>query len=199
MLINISSNSVYISYQWNSLEIPRGGLEMELPKVLKQLYDNGNVDWKIYVINGPGSFTNLRVWCLCINMFKSISNYNSNKEIEIYTIDKVKLYRALYDVWFIWSQGLVYIGQQKNGRSYDIGNNVIEKTSLWENDDHDRIDEMSVYDNERMLRFSWNNEKLSVTHQWRSDFFDPLTIGFEKVGLLVPNYMMEPNIQIATK
>jgi hypothetical protein len=195
MLINISSNSVYISYQWNSLEIPRGGLEIELPKILKQLHDDGCIGWRICVINGPGSFTNLRVWCLCINMFKSISNYNNHKEFGIYTIDKVKLFVALHHEGIIGPRGLIYIGQQKNGRSYDIGSDVIEKTSLWDRDSYDRIDEMSACDDERMLRFSWNDEKLSVMNQWTSVFYDPLTIGFEKVELLVPNYMMEPNIQ----
>jgi len=195
MLINISSNSVYISYQWNSLEIPRGGLEIELPKILKQLHDDGYIEWSIYVINGPGSFTNLRVWCLCLNMLKSISTYNNHREIEIYTIDKVKLFRALCNEWVIWPRGLIYIGQQKNGRSYDIGSNVIEKTLLWERDNYDRIDQMNASDDDRMISFSWNDEKLSVTYKWTLVFYDPLTIGFENVELLVPNYMMEPNIQ----
>lgn len=199
MLINISSNSVYISYQWNSLEIPRGGLEIEFPKILKKLHDDGSIEEKIYVINGPWSFTNLRVWCLCLNMLKSISIYNDHKEFEIYTIDKVKLFAALYHEGIIGPRGLIYIGQQKNGRLYDIGANIIEKTSLWDRDSYDRIDGMSTCDDERMLRFSWSDEELSVIYKWTSIFCDPLTIGFEKVDLLVPNYMMEPNIQIATK
>lgn len=195
MLINISSNSVYISYQWISLEIPRGGLEIELPKVVKQLYDSNSLEGKIYVINGPWSFTNLRVWCLCLNMLKSISIYNDHKEIEIYTIDKVKLFAALYHEGIIGPRGLIYIGQQKNGRFYSIETNIIEKTLLWERDNYDRIDEMNTCDDARMLRFGWSDEKLSVMYQWTTVYCNPLTLGFEKVDQLIPHYMMEPNIQ----
>jgi len=72
MLVNISSDSVGISYDGEYISVPRGGLEIELPQIIIMLYHQKKLDKDIYVVNGPGSFTNLRIGCLVLNMLKSL-------------------------------------------------------------------------------------------------------------------------------
>lgn len=197
MLINISSNNVTISSAGEIREIQRGGLEIELPKVLKELYDWGHVGNTIYVINGPGSFTNLRVGCLCLNMLKDIVNYKKDEVIQLTTIDKISLYTNLNKEKIIWSRWLLYIGQQKNAWSLDCDLGAIDKVTLQDDASYERIDWYDGFpEDKRVVKFLLKDGVIEVYCDGNVHYCDPLELWFAKVDLLVPHYMIEPNITL---
>lgn len=195
MLINISSNNVTISFAGELREIQRGGLEIELPKVLKELYDWGHIDDTIYVINGPGSFTNLRVGCLCLNMLKELLQYKEGRTLKLCTIDKISLYKNLYKEKIIWSRWILYIGQQKNAWSLDCELGVVDKVALQDDPMYDWIDRYDGFpEDKRVVKFLLKDEVIEVYCNGNVHHCNPLELWFAKVELLVPHYMIEPNI-----
>lgn len=197
MLINISSTALFIHLDQRTITIPRGWLEIELPKALYELWKGWALSWSIYVINGPGSFTNLRIGCLCLNMLQDLTG----NPFTLYTIDKISLYTYLYKKKICWPVGLIYIGQQKNGWRFDIDAGSISKVSLsdWHEDYH-RIDEYDnnsdqYIDDPRKIARSYRHGNGQITIWWVSHKIDLLAAWFTSVSRLSPNYMIEPNIQ----
>lgn len=215
MLINISSNIIYIYSNWKTSEIPRGSLEIELPKVLFDIINN---EWwiinnEIYVINWPGSFTNLRIGCLCLNMLNDLIKckienakwkiIDSQLNINLYTIDKISLYTHLYEQKILWSRGLIYIGQQKNAWSIDLDTEQVEKVGLSELDTYDWVDQFDGMNADNFVKFWFENSpdkpmesQIIVKFKWNRIALDPIQIWFKEVEQLVPNYMIEPNISV---
>ncbi|MFA7284826.1 MAG: hypothetical protein WC004_03305, partial [Candidatus Absconditabacterales bacterium] len=91
MIINISSDNIYIHCGAEMICVLRGGLEIQLPQIIHHLYTQGNIGKQVFVINGPGSFTNLRIGCLVLNMLNDFG-----LDVQLYTVAKMDLYRALW-------------------------------------------------------------------------------------------------------
>lgn len=204
MLINISSSHVILSLdQHRIITIPRWWLEIELPKTLYQLYQEWVMQGPLFVINGPWSFTNLRVWCLCLNLLQELLNQSiiwptQTKPISLYTLDKIGLYKYLYDQKILWPVGLLYIGQQKNGWRIDLESWDQSTASLINNDEFDRIDEFDspLFDRDpRQIKTWFHDGHCTIQWWWKHTPFDPLQAWFSLVSTLIPNYIMQPNIQ----
>jgi hypothetical protein len=206
MLVNISSDSVGISYDGEYISVPRGGLEIELPQIIIMLYHQKKLDKDIYVVNGPGSFTNLRIGCLVLNMLKSLMReYNwtteNQSECKLYTIDKPTLYTNLYKQWAIPSQGLMYIGQQKNYWICNLEQQTFEKTLI----DFDTIegyfpqehwiDQVSAFESSHMLTLS-QKDVTTMNIRYKLNVLEvPIDkLGFVESESLSPNYIIQPNI-----
>ncbi|MDP2669722.1 MAG: hypothetical protein Q8O99_01580 [bacterium] len=52
----------------------------------------GHTPASLLVLNGPGSFTTLRIGCLAVNLLKQYSSHT----FVLYTISKLQLYQAAY-------------------------------------------------------------------------------------------------------
>lgn len=197
MLINSSSNILFIHLDQRTITIPRGWLEVELPNILYELRKEWLLIWPIFSINGPGSFTNLRISCLCLNMLQDLTG----SPFMLYTLDKISLYTYIYKKKIIWSLGLIYIGQQKNGRKLDSETHTLSKVSLHDWDDtYQRIDEyednepLHINDPRKIIR-SYHKGNGVITIWWRNHTIDLLAAWFIPVSKILPNYMIEPNIQ----
>jgi hypothetical protein len=146
---------------------------------------------QILVINGPGSFTTLRVVCLVINLYKTL-----NPSIKLYHITKTDLYHYLIDPSRP-QQIYIYIGQRNNLRSYDLSTKqhtmiakadlrpgfMIDDVSDEYTDSTDRVS-LSVRDN---MIAAIRNGKVVLAN---------LEDIMEQVDVLHPHYLMEPNISV---
>lgn len=203
MLINISLEHIHISWNGFELQVERGDLEVKLPRILHMLYSEKKFGNQIYVINGPWSFTNLRIWCLCLNMLQSLllatarlgfEEYHGDvSSIRLYTIDKMNLFRYLYKQSLIWPTGLMYIGQQKNAWRCDLSSWTYSKLSLDQAWAHDWTDIPTGLEDRWVLFGFWDNV-LRVAIAWEIHFLDFVDCGWKEVNQLIPNYLMYPNI-----
>ncbi len=210
MLFHISTDRI-IFISWSErIILPYGELEKNLPDFLYQYLpakadlDQGS---RITVINGPWSFTNLRIATLALNTYNMLHDFF----LDFVSIWKVDLYNSEFK-----NQNLklkrycvMYIGQKKNFWVVDLANAKNDKMTEWQNDgivklhvdklkeyvdalgDNWFVDEMvaegkemmdSIFGEEgyKMYKFD-ENDKMT---EWQND----------GVKLLEPNYMIEANI-----
>ena len=208
LFINISLENIILSSADIHSVIPRGDLEMNLPQALHDFFSNQDEkysEFAVYVLNGPGSFTNLRIGCLCVNMLKELMSLKGIT-IHLYHQDKQTLYTILSQQWFLASAGIMYIGQRKNFWICDLASDSIELKPVDENN-------FSSYFTGKDFWIDSNAETLNIpqAHQldlryqegalqviWNNQIHSSPRgqLGFEEVDKLVPNYILEPNITI---
>ena len=154
MLINFSNNPIYVSNWKNEFYIENKNIEEELPKKLNNIEINSS----IYAINWPWSFTAIRTWTLCINLYKFLSKEKSN----IYTCSKIDIYKYLYEKYNLFNIIYVFIWQKNNCWEFDAKTNKITKVKI---DEHklnssfsdfgeNKID-IKYYKNEIIARVNW--------------------------------------------
>lgn len=208
LFINISLENIVLSSDDQYIVIPRGDLEMNLPKALYDYFskqDKSISEFSVYVLNGPGSFTNLRIGCLCVNMLKELMEIQG-KKIHLYHQDKKNLYRILSQKGFLVSTGIMYIGQRKNFWVGDLQSDTmqlkaVDKTNasgfflgknFWIDSQGESLNISSAHHldfrhQEGGLQVIWNNQVFAAPRE---------QLGFEEVDKLMPNYILEPNISV---
>lgn len=208
LFINISLENIVLSSDDQYIVIPRGDLEMNLPQALYDYFskqDKNISDFSVYVLNGPGSFTNLRIGCLCVNMLKELMEIQG-KKIHLYHQDKKNLYRILSQKGFLVSTGIMYIGQRKNFWVGDLQSDTmqlkaVDKTNasgfflgknFWIDSQGESLNISSAHHldfrhQEGGLQVIWNNQVFAAPRE---------QLGFEEVDKLMPNYILEPNISV---
>lgn len=209
MLINISSDHLYIYQDNQKILIPRWDLETNLPKVMHGLiswWDFSIQKLEIYVINGPWSFTNLRVGCLVCNMIASVYKYTQDVEIELYDLSKLDMYKQLYNEHIISRYGMIYIWQQKNYWKCDMQDMSWEKVSLVDHLVDGVIDLSNLFEGEYRVDEVWDRDflyeididlyedKMIFILDDKKYELDMLSLDWKKVDKLIPNYLLEPNI-----
>jgi len=117
LFANISSDKIQFILDGEETTIEHVDLEKTIAHFLNSKFKMQNSQSnKVFIINGPGSFTNLRIATLSLNMF----NYLNNNSVDIYSIDKLTLYKKLYQKKLLPPIGYIYIGQKKNRRQIDL-------------------------------------------------------------------------------
>lgn len=188
LFANISADKIHCIVDGEETFIEHGDLEKTIAAFLHQQ----NTVTKAFVINGPGSFTNLRIATLALNMY----NFLHKGVADYYTIDKISLYKKLYEKKIIPRIGYIYIGQRKNRRKIDLES--MHHDMVQEFDDESAfVDEIFEWEKrENMVHFSWEWDALVVYFQGGSHKFTLDDLGLEAVKMLEANYMMEPNVTI---
>lgn len=196
MIINISSDNIYIHDGVEMLCVPRWGLEIQLPQIMYHLHAQGRIGKEIFVINGPGSFTNLRIGCLVLNMLKDFG-----LDVQLYTVAKMDIYNILWRDDLVPPKGILYIGQQKNYWSVDFATGACEKAQidLTQLDGHFdgayRVDQASSLVSDYIVSYALtSNNQIAFSYQGKQRVGHPQALWFEKVDTLVPNYILQPNI-----
>lgn len=205
LFINISLENIILSSKDDHIVIARGDLEMNLPQALHDHFskqDTSISEFSVYVLNGPGSFTNLRIGCLCVNMLQEMMKLK-NKQIVLYNLDKQQLYKKLYDEQLIGRMGAMYIGQKKNFWVCDLAQDTVELKMIeggnfsdffvWENfwaDSNAEPDQV----NDHHIDLGYSQGKLQVTVGAKKTLVDMKELWFRQVEKIVPNYILEPNI-----
>lgn len=138
MFINISSDRIF-ALQWkNRHELPYGELEKNLPQFLyesKRLGFHGAEcdmpprQWgRVVVLNGPWSFTNLRIATLALNTFNTLHDF----VVPFVSVDKITWYKMLYKQGKVARYCVMYIGQKKHVWVVDLKIVHVERTEQWE-------------------------------------------------------------------
>jgi|GEM_PF-3435254 len=112
LFANISADKIHCVVDGKETFIEHGELEKTIADFL---YAQKSIS-KAFVLNGPGSFTNIRIATLALNMY----NFLHNGAADYYTIDKLSLYKQLYHKNILPRTGYIYIGQKKNRRKVDL-------------------------------------------------------------------------------
>ncbi len=204
MFINIATENIILCDRENSYTIPFRDVEQELTKVCISSYKKYLPD-TIYVLNGPWSFTNLRVWCLVVNILLLLSQ----EECTVYTIDKLSLYRSAVRDWFLPRYWYIFMGQRKNVRYYDFEQDtytVYSKSDLstitqkFQNSQDENLF-IDLFVGEDFAEFfAWNSRMLDVIYRDGDVILSFLskeyrtTYLFASTKKMEPYYAMEPNI-----
>ena len=193
MLINLSSDNIYI-LTWNQrIDISRGKLERNISQTIIDIY-NQYKPQNIYIINWPWSFTNLRLGCLAINLLNYILSKTGQKLPNMYITDKVTIFKTLE------RPSLIYIGQKNNYRL--LNNGEIEKVSIGDLDQKklyfdDLSDNIYIWLPKVIFEYTGNNVYMTYDDLYLVDINNNKNITwiFQIITwTLSPNYMMEPNI-----
>ena len=162
LFLNISADKIHCIAEEKESFIEHGDLEKTIADFLYQQNDIT----KVFVLNGPGSFTNIRIATLALNMY----NFLHNGKAEYYSIDKLSLYKKLYERNILPCIGYIFIGQRKNRRKVDLGSMYHEIIQITDHKAHFTINENfvdQIFDQEKednMIGLGWEDESLVVNY-----------------------------------
>jgi len=195
MLINISSNQIWLSTKGQSRRT-YGQVQEQFPKILSEVVKKHSPS-KLYIINGPGSFTNLRIGALVINLLKWL-----NPEIQLYELSKPQFFRHLSKNFGLPTKIYLFIGQKKKAWLYDLKKEQYQLVNYQQI----KIDENTLFDQtfdfspyippEKMINFQFlQNDELFFDRN-RKYFQGEIIKNFpwQNISMLTPNYMIAPNI-----
>ncbi len=109
MILNLWAERIVLVVEDQHIILPFEQVEEHLTEQIVSLY----MEYRppvLYVINGPGSFTNLRVGALVANLLLSLSRWI----LQVTTIGKMELYRYLYLQGLLAESWYIYFWQRKN-------------------------------------------------------------------------------------
>lgn len=109
MIINLWSERIVLIDSEGEYQVPFEQVEEHLTKMVIERYMHSRPE-TIYVIAGPGSFTNVRVGALVANLLVSVSHGT----VRLASISKLDLFRYLYLQALLPASWYVYFGQRKN-------------------------------------------------------------------------------------
>lgn len=191
LILQACSDNVHLITENTEIVIPRDRVEYDLSSDFLRLAKGQDV----LFVSGPGSFTNLRVSALVINMARRLVS----ADYKLFSIDKIALYGALVKQNILPSQWIVYIGQTKNFWLYDF----VQKTYRVVGVDHIPVGEFFVdqvsdvyfaYLSDAKIALGVGKQWLSISTHGRVTDVDMADIPVSTVDMAVPAYMIEPVI-----
>lgn len=202
MFIHFSTDQIFIDAWAENVLIPFEDIERNFPNILHKLYKKYQPS-TITVINWPGSFTQLRVACIALN----ILNDSLGHKIEFIDISKIDLYRAAMSIWLLPDIGLVFMWQRKKLRCMQKDTSEMKIVDQ-ENvhlclhgeiyfvdrliEDHPVIDDVDPA--LHITNFSLAEWAINFEYKSKMCCLNIDSIPHEMTYLLSPRYMMEPQI-----
>jgi len=198
LFINISSDYLHLLDDQDEHFLPRNGIENILGPTLLDYTKSHPVE-TIFLLNGPGGFTNLRVGTLTINMLNTLLEHDTGTFIPIASITKMDFYGYAYKQGRLPRYGIIYIGQKNNIRLCDFQEQGHKQITLEEIQYSDDIFLDWVHDpywanDEHMISFSMDNNTIYLHYQGNtheiplSNLRIPLTMTIE------PQYLINPTM-----
>ena len=167
LFLNISTDNMVLEIGWEKILLNRNDIENTLGEKLVQIYRQYHFD-KVFILNWPDWFTNLRVWTLTVNLLNSLENW----KIDAYSITKVDFFKHFVNKWILPNKGIVYIWQRKNVRLYDFTKWDYETIKIDEinyNDDlfFDLVYEDWYFKTETIDINCDENERIILKYKWQ--------------------------------
>lgn len=190
VFLNISSDRIQCIANGKESILPHGDIEQTVADLLYgESLKGAN---KVLILNGPGSFTHLRIGTLALNMY----NFLNQNSLELYTIDKLALYQKLYHRNILPQVGYIYIGQRKNWRKVNL--ETLSHETVQELTDKDAfIDQLFEGEAaENMIRLGWKDDELHIAYKGAEHTLSFAELELEPVKTLEANYMMDANVTI---
>jgi hypothetical protein len=188
LLVDLSQRDIRV--RWNGwVEIlPFIDLERNFPTKIYKIFERFPDIQDIIVINGPGSFTTLRIGCLCLNIIQLWRK----KNLRFHSITKKELFEHAYRQGFLPATGLMWIGQAKNAWELDLQHDSFEKilieiwaTHVWEEYFFDE----SLWVEQNVVTISCNERIYMSYKDQQLDIYD---LCFQKKSEFVsPEYLVE--------
>ncbi len=128
ILINISSDSVWLFRDWKSIFVPKSEVIETFHHKLFNIVQDNNIS-QCFVISWPGSFTTLRATALVINTLISTKTWTPT----LYQLDKISFFDIFVQNQLLPLTWIINIWQKNNMRqiNYDChsceGRNPVEK------------------------------------------------------------------------
>lgn len=191
LFLNISSDQVNIEIQDEKLKLDRDKIENKIWPTLVKLYRTYSFD-KIFLLNGPGWFTNLRVWTLAINLLNTLEGWN----IDIYSISKIDFFKYFINQNILPNRWIIYIWQRKNVRLYDFEkqkyetikvDNINKKEDIF----FDLVYEKNYFDTETIDIFSKNNN-IILKYKWKEFEISLENLDIKAQKMVEANYFIQP-------
>lgn len=198
LFVNISSDYVHLLDDQDEHFLERNGIENELgPKLLE--YTQSHPVETIFLLNGPGGFTNLRVGTLTINTLNTLLEHDTGTFIPIASITKMDLYSFAYLQGRLPRYGIIYIGQKHNVWLCDFQEHTHKQITLDEVNYSDETFTDFVRDQywpttEHMIYFSMNNNTLYLQYQWNSHEIPIKNLRIPLTMTVQPEYMIQPTM-----
>ena len=192
LFLNISTDNMILEIEWEKILLNRNDIENTLWQKLVQIYRQYHFD-KVFILNWPGGFTNLRVWTLTVNLLNSLEN----GKIDAYSITKVDFFKHFVDQWILPNKGIIYIWQRKNVWLYDFTKwdyETIKKDEINYNDElfFDLVHENWYFETETIDINCDENERIILKYKWQeySTNIEELWLKAEK--LIDAKYFIKP-------
>lgn len=191
LFLNISSDQVNIEIQNEKLKLDRDKIENKIWPTLVKLYRTYSFD-KIFLLNGPGWFTNLRVWTLAINLLNTLEGWN----IDIYSISKIDFFKYFINQNILPNKWIIYIWQRKNVRLYDFEKQKYETIKIDNIDKKediffDLVYEKDYFDTETIDIFSKNNN-IILKYKWKEFEISLENLDIKAQKMVEANYFIQP-------
>lgn len=177
LFLNISTDNMVLEIEWEKILLNRNDIENTLGQKLVQIYRQYHFD-KVFILNWPGGFTNLRVGTLTVNLLNSLEN----GKIDAYSITKIDFFKHFVDRGILPNKGIVYIWQRKNVRLYDFSKwdyETIKKDEINYNDElffdlvyenwyfwTETVDINCDKDDNIVLKYKWEEYKTNIKELW---------------------------------
>lgn len=198
LFLNISSDYVCLLDSTEAQYLSRNGIENTLWLTLLEHTKTHPVE-TIFLLNGPGWFTNLRVGALTLTMLNELLLHDTGTFIPLVSITKVDLYHYAYTQGRIPRYGIIYIGQKHNVRKFDAENKTYQKIILEDISYSDELFLDWVHDpyranDERMISFSMSNNSLFLNYRGESYEIDLQALRLPMTMSIAPQYLIEPTL-----
>lgn len=198
MFLHISTDHLLCFIQWTKHTLDFQDVERTFAPWLLKLIDT-YMPKNIYVLNGPWSFTLLRVCCLAINLIAQ------ERPLQIFTCTKPDLCSWLYETYDTFPEKIALtIGQKKQCRLYTCATKKEQKISFLEWQTYadvyiDPLRDCSVLGGEqyfsRVLSMTQDADHRiffhTPTHSWEIDLHAACR---QWVALLTSHYLIDPTM-----
>ena len=198
LFLNISSDYVHLLDDQDEHFLERNGIENTLWPILLEYAQSHPVE-TIFLLNGPGGFTNLRVGTLTLNMMNTLIEHDTWTFIPLASITKIDLYTYAYQQGRLPRYGIIYIGQKHNVWKYDFEEKKYEKMlldNIHYSDDTflDFVHDTYRPTTEAMIAFSLENNTLYLHYNNESYPLDLKHLRIPLTMTVQPEYLIEPTM-----
>lgn len=191
LLVQPCSDNVHLICSDTEVLVARDRVEYDLPSVFLRLSKEEDV----LFISGPGSFTNLRVAGLIINLARRLVS----SAYKLFAIDKISLYNLLVIQKALPAQGIIYIGQTKNFWLYDFISQTYRVVGIdYVPEGEYFVDHMSDryfgHVADKKVSFGVDADHLVLSFAGDAHRISFASMPLQSVDSAVPEYMIEPVI-----
>ncbi len=191
LFLNISTDLVNIEIETEKIKLDRNEIENTIWPILVKLYRKYRFD-KIFLLNGPWGFTNLRVWTLAINLLNTLEK----GVINIYSISKIDFFDYFVQKNILPHRGIIYIWQKKNVRIYDFENkkyDTIKKDEINYKDTlfFDLVYEEGYFDNETLDIYK-KDENIVLKYKWEEFETSIKNLNLKSEKIVDAKYFIQP-------
>ena len=198
LFLNISSDYVHLLDDQDEHFLERNGIENTLWPTLLDYTKSHPVE-TIFLLNGPGWFTNLRVGTLTLNTLNTLLEHDTGTFIPIASITKLDLYSFAHQQGRLPRYGVIYIGQKHNVRLCDFQEHTHKQITLEEVQYSDETFLDWVHDSywpttEHMISFSMRNNTLYLQYKNESHDIQLWNLRLPMTMTVEPQYLINPTL-----